>query len=449
MVGNGLSGATIGFRVYDRYDELGEVGADFCIVTGYLPRDISGLSAGYYNRSPYMMMLSEGGTTQLLTIVPAPGFNPAEALELKIAVSPAGVASGYVRFGAGGWTHIGDVTVDFWPDAHAAADGCYIDSPTQGNIRYEPFIEGYMENIGLIGPPYIETDSLPDGIVGWEYEEELHAEGVPPCTWAVIAGALPPGLTLTTSGHVSGTPTAVGSYAFTVRVTDGQTPPASAEREYTVNIFEAQSGSIADMKQLADGTVVEIPGVIVTALFNPVLYAEQPDRFSGIRVVWDDESVSEGEQVNVAGTLQTNADGEREILALDIRSTGTASVDPVGLNLKALGGGDFFYNPGPPISGQQGVLGGSGLNNIGLLVKVWGNVTYVDSSTFLVDDGSAGPVPVTVPPGVTVSSDWQVVEVTGVSSCYKDGSDLYRLIRVRRQSDIVVPAGAEPPPSPP
>lgn len=57
---------------------------------------------------------------------------------------------------------------------------------------------------------------------------------------------------------------------------------------------------------------------------------------------------------------------------------------PVAMNNKTLGGGQLNdYTPG--------VEGGTGLNNIGLLVKTYGNVTYFDDTNkfFYIDDGSA------------------------------------------------------------
>ena len=44
-------------------------------------------------------------------------------------------------------------------------------------------------------------------------------DGTPPYSWAT-ADALPAGLTLSTTGNISGTPTAEGTYPFTVEVTD-------------------------------------------------------------------------------------------------------------------------------------------------------------------------------------------------------------------------------------
>src|SRR5262249_5931633 len=46
--------------------------------------------------------------------------------------------------------------------------------------------------------------------------------GTPPYTWSLASGTLPAGLTLTPgTGAISGTPTAIGTSSFTVRVTAG------------------------------------------------------------------------------------------------------------------------------------------------------------------------------------------------------------------------------------
>ena len=67
--------------------------------------------------------------------------------------------------------------------------------------------------------PTITTSSLPDGVVGESYVAELSASGgETPYSWTVISGALPAGLTLSSAGSISGTPTTAGTSSFTVRV---------------------------------------------------------------------------------------------------------------------------------------------------------------------------------------------------------------------------------------
>ncbi len=58
--------------------------------------------------------------------------------------------------------------------------------------------------------------------------------GVPPYAWSVTAGSLPPGLDLSTSGTLSGTPTTDGTYSSTWTVTDSLVPPQSASMATTI-----------------------------------------------------------------------------------------------------------------------------------------------------------------------------------------------------------------------
>ncbi len=70
-------------------------------------------------------------------------------------------------------------------------------------------------------PLTITTTSLPAITVGTPYNATLSASGgISPYTWSLGSGALPAGLTLSSAGVISGTPTAQGSFSFTVAVKD-------------------------------------------------------------------------------------------------------------------------------------------------------------------------------------------------------------------------------------
>ena len=68
--------------------------------------------------------------------------------------------------------------------------------------------------------PSLSTILLADGAVGTPYSEALSFSGTEPITWVVSSGSLPDGLSLTTAGEISGTPTAVGIFIFTVSATN-------------------------------------------------------------------------------------------------------------------------------------------------------------------------------------------------------------------------------------
>ncbi len=89
----------------------------------------------------------------------------------------------------------------------------------------------------------ITTPSLPAGTVASTYTctPVATADGVNPVSFAIAAGALPPGLTLNPStGEVCGTPTYGGSYDVTVQATDSRGPTVStATRAYRIDIADS------------------------------------------------------------------------------------------------------------------------------------------------------------------------------------------------------------------
>jgi hypothetical protein len=73
-----------------------------------------------------------------------------------------------------------------------------------------------------VNPPAlnITTTTLPGGTFGTAYNQSLQAlGGTPPYTWTASAG-LPPGITLSSAGVLSGTPGQPGEYSFSVTVRD-------------------------------------------------------------------------------------------------------------------------------------------------------------------------------------------------------------------------------------
>ena len=75
----------------------------------------------------------------------------------------------------------------------------------------------------------VTTSSLPAGLATTPYSQTLAASGgAAPYTWSVASGSLPTGLSLSTAGSISGTPTSAGTFAFVVKVLDTTTPAAQS-----------------------------------------------------------------------------------------------------------------------------------------------------------------------------------------------------------------------------
>ena len=80
----------------------------------------------------------------------------------------------------------------------------------------------YSVTINPAAPIVITTTQLNGGVVSAAYSRSLAASGgTGVFTWSISGGALPLGLTLSSAGVISGTPTAVGTSNFTVQATSG------------------------------------------------------------------------------------------------------------------------------------------------------------------------------------------------------------------------------------
>jgi hypothetical protein len=77
--------------------------------------------------------------------------------------------------------------------------------------------------------------------VGTPYTGDTHpTPGTAPLTLSISAGNLPPGLTLnTTSGLISGTPTADGTFGFTVQLIDSSAVPYTVSEQETIVVESA------------------------------------------------------------------------------------------------------------------------------------------------------------------------------------------------------------------
>lgn len=85
-------------------------------------------------------------------------------------------------------------------------------------------------------PPAITTESLPIGITGTAYSASITGTGNPTPDYLVESGNFPPGLNLSSSGAISGTPTTAGNYTFTVKSQNGY---GFASKSFTIAIGDA------------------------------------------------------------------------------------------------------------------------------------------------------------------------------------------------------------------
>ncbi len=100
----------------------------------------------------------------------------------------------------------------------------------------------------------ILTTSFPAGAVGITYSQPLSASGgVPPYTWSITSGNLPPGLGIQNNNSIGGTPTTIGTYNFTVSVFDSHQNGAFLQTSITINA--TTGGPVITTSTLPNGVV--------------------------------------------------------------------------------------------------------------------------------------------------------------------------------------------------
>ena len=91
-----------------------------------------------------------------------------------------------------------------------------------------------------------DSYNFPAATVGQPYSKQLNGAGgcgpALPYQYTQIGGTMPPGVSLSFSGLVSGTPTLAGSYSFWVNLSDQNPPsagwcrPAETQRQFTIAV---------------------------------------------------------------------------------------------------------------------------------------------------------------------------------------------------------------------
>ena len=123
-------------------------------------------------------------------------------------------------------------------------------APTSGRVAFRYYVTGggplgsasdYIGIDNVVYTPYVcpaftvSPSSVPGATAGSAYSQSLSqtgALGAP--NFAITAGALPPGLTLSASGTISGTPTATGTFNFTATVNDAS--GCSGSQAYSITV---------------------------------------------------------------------------------------------------------------------------------------------------------------------------------------------------------------------
>src|SRR5215472_14688592 len=113
----------------------------------------------------------------------------------------------------------------------------------------------------------VSTATLPNGTENTGYHQMLSATGgVQPYAWTLASGNLPAAMSLSATGVISGTPTATGTFSFTVKVTDAESPAQSMTQALSLTINPASTGlNITSTSPLPGATLNSAYHTMVTA----------------------------------------------------------------------------------------------------------------------------------------------------------------------------------------
>jgi len=155
-------------------------------------------------------------------------------------------------------------------------------------------------------PLAFATLTVPEGAVNVAYSFALQAMGgVSPYTYSISQGTLPSGLTLSSAGVISGTPTQTSVSVFTVQVADSEMPAQTASAQFTLTV--AATPLSITTKTLPDA-VVNVPygqQLQVTGGVPPYTWQEQ-NLGQGFFLTGGEVTTSEGfitEAPKIAGVV--------------------------------------------------------------------------------------------------------------------------------------------------
>lgn len=169
------------------------------------------------------------------------------------------------------------------PGLTLGADGLFSGSPSNsGAFNFTVRVTGGNTlfatknlTINVIAPLNILTTALPDGQMGSAYSQPIAATGgYAPYGWSIVAGALPTGVTITTTGELSGTPAVSGVFNFTVRAQNFG-GGAFDDQPLTLNVAPPATPKITTASPLPEGVVGDFYNLQLAAVGGQAPYTWQ------------------------------------------------------------------------------------------------------------------------------------------------------------------------------
>lgn len=125
---------------------------------------------------------------------------------------------------------------------------------------------------GASASPSFVSDAPPGGTVGTAYSYTFVASGAPAPTFSVTSGSLPLGLSLSSGGALTGTPTTAATSHFVVTATNGVSPDAVSGTLTIVTVSGAPLPATLSWYDPSDSSSITVASGTVTALADKSMH---------------------------------------------------------------------------------------------------------------------------------------------------------------------------------
>lgn len=233
----------------------------YSLTSGTLPPGLALSSIGVISGSPttagkytFTITVADSGvtTTSATRTYTVSVSEPLRIPETKLSTATVGSLYTWQMEVLGGiapytWTVSAE---DLPPGITLLAPGVLIGSPTrQGTYTFtvhvtdgtNPAAQTATREVTLkvVAPLSISEQTFETITPGIPFSASLTASGgIQPHAWTLVSGSLPAGLTLDSTGRITGASSATGAYPITVRVSDSAQPPQIVSREFILLVAE-------------------------------------------------------------------------------------------------------------------------------------------------------------------------------------------------------------------
>jgi hypothetical protein len=301
---------------------------------------------------------------------------------------------------------------------------------------------------GSVAPSITSTSPLPQGTVGTPYSYSFGAMGTAPISWTQTVGTLPSGLSLSSGGVLSGTPTATGAYTFAVQVSN------------SAGTAGPQSFSLTILSQTAAGTAPTITSAsTLTAAVQWGAYTYTFAATGTTPITWSATGLPSGLSMNSSGVISGastwvgtatvavtasnsagSATGNFSLTVTPTRSIGHSTYNCVDVDGDGYGVGPGCLGPDADDTDASVHSASDVLTKWGTFAAFWAHMGWNPTGVLYVDGGSGSCTAVSSPFTYSTSTACGTVDAA-ITAMSAGQAVVVRAGTVNRSSAIALKSG--------